>query len=766
MKKIIFTAIIYFISTSLFGQQIDKSAYPTLIPYPTNIEVKEGQFALSGKTQLTVNDGGRFINEIAYLQNLLKPVTGSYLSSEKGENVIEVNYSAQVANNEGYTMSITPQKLTITAKSPAGAYYATQTIRQLLPNEIELGKRITSQVNLPAMEIADQPAFEWRGTMIDVSRIFFSIEYLKKHIDRMALQKMNKLHLHLTDDQGWRIEIKKYPCLTSKSAWRNYIKEDSVCIQRSVEDPDYALDPRFIVKHDGQNDLYGGFYTQDQIRDLIEYAASKHIEIIPEIDMPGHMDAVIGCYPELTCTGKSAWGDLFSTPLCACNEETYTFVEEVLEEIIDLFPSQYIHIGADEVDKVTWKNSDACKTLMEKESLKSVDELQSYFVNRVQRFIESKGKKVIGWDEVLDGGINPDINIMYWRGWIKGITEKAVNNGNYVIMSSTSGLYFDAHQNRNTMEMVYNYKVYPDDVPVDKRHLIRGVQANMWTPTIPSENRADFMMFPRMIALSERAWTNKDLFDDFNKRLTQYYLRLDALKINYRLPDLTETATERVFLKETSFYEKSPVEYMTIHYTTDGSLPNSNSNLLEKPLKINKEIQIKYALFSLGGIRGEINTVNYKPSVMQKPSKVNAKNLKPGLSCDLYKAEFKKVEEISGTPEKFIVTNIKRPKGFRAWQFGLKYCGYINIPEAGIYSFFVTHQDGSILRINNQVIVDNNDLHNLKDKSAQVALEKGLHPINFDLVESGDGYVLKVQYSFNGGEVKDIPDNWFMHSKN
>ena len=324
-----------------------------IIPYPANIEAKAGQFQLSAKTQLVLNDNGRFTNEVSTLQSVLYPALGQYLSLNKGDNTIVFNYSPEITSPEEYKLDITPQSVTITAGTPAGAFYAVQTIRQLLPIEVEQGKKLLAPMSLPALSITDKPAFEWRGSHIDIARHFFSLDYMKRHIDRLSYYKMNKLHIHLTDDQGWRVEVKKYPKLTSEGAWRNYNNHDSVCIKNSKENPDFEIDHRFIINK-WEKDIYGGYFTQDQIKELVKYAESKHVELIPEVDMPGHMAAAISAYPFLA-EGKTGWGKKFSVPICPCNDDVYTFIDGVLDEIIELFPSKYIHVGADEVEKITWE---------------------------------------------------------------------------------------------------------------------------------------------------------------------------------------------------------------------------------------------------------------------------------------------------------------------------------------------------------------------------------------------------------------------------
>lgn len=761
MRKLF--VLLFFLSGAMLFVQNTKAQELALIPYPSNIQVEDGNFVINQNTKIVVTDMSKFGNEATYLQALLKSAIGKDVAISKSgtTNIIEIKYTSQLKKAEAYKLNITSNKISISASNGHGAFNALQTIRQLLPATIE-STNYTGQISvaLPNLQIEDSPAFDWRGMHLDVSRHFFTLDYLKKHIDRLSLYKFNKFHLHLTDDQGWRLEIKKYPKLTEEGAWRTFNNQDSACMKKAKENPNFIIDPRFIHEKDGKT-IYGGFYTQEEMKDLIAYAQSKHIEIIPEIDVPGHMMAAINAYPYLIEGEKSEWGETFSTPVCACKEEAYTFTKDVLQEVIDLFPSKYIHIGADEVEKTSWSNSELCKEFMKTHNLKNVDELQSYFVHEMQKFIEAHGKKIIAWDEILEGGTNPDVTVMYWRGWVKDAPKKAVLGNSKVIMTPTNPLYFDYVNNNISVNNVYHMEIIPADVPSDKAHLIQGAQANLWAEMIPTEQQAEFQMYPRMIALAERTWTNNtSRFDEFSQRLLKQYPRLDALGINYRLPDIEGFAQENVFIRSTDFMVKSPLSDMTIHYTLDGSIPAIDSPTLSKPLNISQPTLLKMALFSSGGVRGEIYSLNFKPTTLK--TAVTVKNASAGLRCDFFNKYYKNTSEIKGTPdETFIVENIKAPKETNA--FGLKFNGYIDIPETGIYSFFFNCDDGGVLYIAGETVVDNDGQHSAVMKSGQAALEKGLQPFQVDFLEGGGGYTLKLQYSVNGGAIQDIPDSWFKH---
>ncbi len=753
-----FTFIFFFFcSILLFGQNQSNNT-PAIIPYPSSVQFGEGDFNFDKETRLLVTDTERFGAEALYLQSLIKEVNGKELTitdaskNHDSAGFIELRYDQAIKTKEAYSLDISPAKVVITASDGHGAFNAIQTLKQLL---------LQNKNSLPVLKIEDSPAFTWRGMHLDVSRHFFTMEYLKKHIDRLAFYKFNKFHLHLTDDQGWRLEIKKYPKLTEIGAWRTFNNHDSACIVMAKENPNFNIDPRFIHQKDGKT-IYGGFYTQKEMKELIQYAQERHIEIVPEVDMPGHMMAAIKAYPFLV-DGEAGWGEIFSTPICPCKEDVYEFCKNVLSEIIDLFPSNYIHIGADEVDKKTWKESALCTEYMKQHDIEpgDMDKLQSHFVHEMQDFVESKGKKIIAWDELLDGGTNPNVTVMYWRGWVRNSPLNAVKGGSEVIMTPTNPLYFDYVNNNTSVNNVYHMDVIYKEIPADKQHLILGAQANLWAEKIPSEQQADFQMYPRMLALSERVWTNNtSRFDEFSGRLLKHYPILDHLGVNYRLPDIDGFAQENVYVGKTDFMVNSPLPDMKIHYTLDGSIPTTSSATLSAPVSISQPSLLKMALFSPTGVRGEIYSLNFKPVEMKKA--VSVEKTQVGLNCGFYDKYYKNTKEIVGNPdESFIVANIKAPKESKS--FGLKFDGYIDVPETGIYSFFFTCDDGGVLYIDDELVVDNDGQHSPVLKSGQAALEKGLHPFHLNFLEGGGGYTLKLQYTFNGSAPKDIPDSWFKH---
>lgn len=735
-----------------------------LIPYPTHLTTGTGNFTITPSSIIFTNSK-LFEKEAEMLAELFTNSFGSPLkiSAKSSRQSINFIQDESITEPEGYKLQITGKNIVLSAKEPAGMFRAVQTIRQLLPATIEAtqGQKVKS-LSLPAVKIEDAPAYEWRGMHLDVSRHFFSIDYLKKMLDLMAFYKFNKFHIHLTDDQGWRIEIKKYPLLTEMGAWRTFNNQDSMCMRLSKENPDFIIDPKHIIQKDGKT-LYGGFYTQDEMRDIVAYAAERHIDVIPEIDMPGHMMAAIDAYNYLSCDSTSTFGELFSIPICPCLPATYQFAEDVFTEIMDVFPSKYIHIGGDEVERSFWEKSAACKELMKREGMTNTAELQSYFIHKMEDFFHSKGRELIGWDEILDGGISSTALIMYWRTWVPKAPVVAAKNGNKVIMTPGEPLYFDAYPDKTSLSRVYHFNPIPTGLTPQEAKGIIGAQANIWTETIPSENRAEYMMMPRMTALSEVVWTGKKDYPSFLKRLDQQYPRLDILKINYRLPDIEGLKDHYAFTDTAVLRLEKPLPGLIIRYSTDGSLPTMESKELTGPLTINETTSFRLAVFKPDGTRGDIQEVIYDKQTYAKP--VSLPSGTQGLKAKWFKGFFKTTSLMNSRQAagEAIVKNVTVPKEALAPSFGVRFSGVINVPEDGIYTFYLGSDDGSLLHIADRLVVDNDGLHPYKEKNGQVALLKGAHKIALDFTEGGGGFRLTLKYSVNGSEPMDVPDNWFRH---
>jgi len=759
--RVTFLLSLLFFSTVVIAQ-VKESDYP-LIPMPASIKAGEGSFIITAGTKV-VSTGTHFKTEVNLLCNLFATSFGKPLSSSRTatDKSINIDYDASIKAEEGYKITITSKAVSLFAKNGAGMFMAVQTIRQLLPPSVESknNKTVTS-LHLPAVTIEDEPVYTWRGIHLDVSRHFFSINYLEKLLNVMSLYKFNKFHLHLTDDQGWRIEIKKYPKLTSQGAWRTFNNQDSICMEKSKDNPDFVIDKKHIIQKNGKT-YYGGFYTQQQLKELVKYAADRHIEIIPEIDMPGHMMAAIHAYPFLSGDGKSEFGELFTTPICPCLPTTFEFAENVFKEVMDIFPSKYIHIGGDEVDRTHWEKTAACKKLMEQEGFKTTAELQSWFIKKMEKFFTANGRQLIGWDEILDGGISSTALIMYWRTWVPQAPVEAIKNGNAVIMTPGSPLYFDYQPDKNSLPAVYNFNPVPSNVKEADRKFILGAQANLWAEQIPSEKRADYLYMPRMTALAERVWTNQSNYASYIKRLNYHYPRLDILKFNYRIPDLN-VLESYAFTNNTTLSVDKPLSNLAIKYTTDGTMPVSKSKIVNSPLQVNQSTFIRLAAFKPDGTRSDIYDIQFTKQAMASPAHVA--NLTSGLNCSWYKKQYATTTLIAADKPGgiAIVPGIVVPEEGKAPSFALQYRGYIEVPDNGVYTFFLTSDDASMLYIADRKVVDNDGMHSAKEKNGQIVLAKGPHAFALDFIEGGGGYTLKLQYSKNGEAPQDIPANWFKH---
>lgn len=524
-----------------------QSAKISIIPTPAEMIVSGSSFTITKSTKFSIKSNSKELKKITgYFNDILKKSCGFELKTEtisQKENLIILSLTNDdnSLGKEGYTFTSNDRGIVITASEPQGIFYGIQTLLQLLPEEIFAQKRTRiKELQIPSVKIKDYPRFSYRGMHLDVCRHFMPLDFVKKYIDLIALHKMNKFHWHLTEDQGWRIEIKKYPNLQKISAYRN-----GTLIGHYSDKP-----------HKFDNVKHGGYYTQKQIKEIIKYAQDRYVEIIPEIELPGHSLAALAAYPELSCTGgpfevSQLWG-IFDDVYCAGKENTFTFLENVLSEVAALFPSNYIHIGGDECPKTRWKVCPDCQARIKAEGLKDEHELQSYVIKRIEKFLSTKGKKIIGWDEILEGGLAPEATVMSWRGIEGGIA--AANQNHDVIMTPGSHCYFDHYQGKKeneplaiggytTLEKVYSYEPVPDKLPSEKHKYILGAQANLWTEYIKTPEKAEYMVLPRMDALAEVVWSpvDKKDYNDFKVRLEKQLKRYEHLKLNYSKSHYSET---------------------------------------------------------------------------------------------------------------------------------------------------------------------------------------------------------------------------------
>ncbi len=751
----------YFLLAVLqFGhaQSVKKGQNLPLIPYPQSVVTQAGTW--SPKTELLQfysDDLSFFEQEVNVLTQQVFAGKTLQLARNAGSANIVLLKDANI-KPENYQLEINAQGVHLSAGTPSGMFYGLQSLNQLL-----IAGKSKQALALPFMKIEDGPSFGWRGAHLDVARHFFSKEYIFRFIDLLAMYKFNKFHFHLTDDQGWRLEIKQYPKLAEMGGWRTYNNHDTALLERAKTNPDFDLPKEHLRERNGVVE-YGGYYTQEDMREILQYAAAKHIEVIPEIDMPGHMYMATKAYPELLLdAGEASWGKNFSTPICPCKEEAYTFVENVLSEVMELFPSKYIHIGADEVEKDSWEKSPLCQAWMKELNITDLDKLQSYFVNRVNTFITQNSKQAIGWDEVLDGGVDKSMTVMYWRGWEKDAPHKAASRGHEVIMTPTNPLYFDFLPNSSSLNSVYHFRPIPSDLPAQDRARIMGAQANTWTEMIPSVARLEFMILPRLTALAERVWTNKELFASYQERIVDHYQAWQQLGYSFRMPDLQGFADKQVIVDGKAVLKvHNPLTWAQVYYTTDGSLPLPTSPVFKDELVVREPSQIRFASITESGAKSELYQVDFVKDIWKKPVKASVKGRKNGLHTKFYDGKFPKVATIKGTVvREEVLNNVHIADTVNMPAFAAQLRGFMRAPKDGIYSFYFTCDDGGVLRIAEQMVVDNDGNHSPVMKSGQIALKKGLHDFAIDFIEAGGGFTLELHYSVDGGEVQAIPDDWF-----
>ena len=492
-----------------------------IIPEPTEQTIKQGYFS--------INENPNIISEFEFnsaatlLKNTIKELNS--ISEKKSKNVIIFSKNKKL-DLEEYTLDINSDEIIIEASSHLGAIYACQSLKQLI-----LLNNTKGSVKIQSQFIKDSPRFKYRGMHLDVGRHMYSIDFIKKYIDGLSMFKFNNFHWHLTEDQGWRIEIEKYPELNNVGSYR-----DSTLIGHYTDKP-WQFDKT----------RYGGFYTKDEIKEVVGYAEKRGINVIPEIEMPGHSQAAISAYPEFGCTGDNVgvaplWG-VFKDIYCSKNE-TFDFLEEIIDEIVELFPGKYIHIGGDEAPKTNWKACGNCQNVIDREKLKDEHELQSYFITRMEKYINAKGKQIIGWDEILEGGLAPNATVMSWRGVSGGIEAAKMNHE--VIMTPNATCYFDHYQAKNTdneplaiggytpIEEIFNYEPIPSELDESLHKYVIGAQGNVWTEYMKTSNQVEYMVFPRIFALSEVVWSkNKPSFEVFEKKVVDFYPILEDMDINY-----------------------------------------------------------------------------------------------------------------------------------------------------------------------------------------------------------------------------------------
>jgi hexosaminidase len=748
--------------------QLAQVAFP-IVPAPARVVPGPGVFPVTPATLVAADTANA---ELHALRDLLAATLarsfgvavtrGPDVARGDGVPTIVLRLDSTASPSpEGYRLEVTPQAVTLSARAPAGLFYGIQTLAQISPaGEAPRG--------IPAVLIEDAPRFPYRGMHLDVGRHLFPVQFIKRYIDLMAMYKMNTFHWHLTEDQGWRIEIKQYPRLTSVGAWRK-----ETILQKN-------FDP-----YVGDGVLYGGFYTQDQVRDIVAYARQRYVTIIPEIEMPGHSKAALAAYPELACTPgpfevSTLWG--VDRDIYCPTEHTFQFLENVLTEVMALFPGTYIHIGGDEAPKDRWRASAVAQELIKREHLKDEDELQSWFIRRIERFLIAHGRRLIGWDEILQGGLAPEATVMSWRGMDGGIA--AARQGHDVIMTPGSHVYFDYYQGDPTFEplaiggstpldKVYGFEPVPDSLTAAEATHVLGAQGNVWTEYMQTSDYVEYMVLPRMLALAEVVWSPKARRDwnDFVTRLPAQLRRLDALDVRYRLPEVTGLEADQLSLEDTTTVTLgSLLPDATIVYRVDVGATEGPVHAYDGPFRLPVTadgVVVTARAVLPGGRASPPRAARFSRTTLRAPATVRASDLTPGLALTYYEGRVSRTGQLAGLrARRHGVASAVALQGFeRPEEFGLRFEGYLRVPADGIYEFLLTSDDGSVLRIGKEVVVDHDRPHTATDRSGMVALAAGYHPIEVLFFQAGGGRDLRLQLHRRGDPLVPVPPDWLFHGR-
>ncbi len=732
---------LFFIFVCTFALASASAVAQNIIPKPNYYHSFGEQYYFYLTPDATIGYTNPSLKEAAeYLGSVLRPSTGYKLKTQKkvGTITLEIEKSMKAGS---YAVSVLNEGVVISGADYRGVIAGIQSLRQLLPAEIE-SRQLVSGVEwmVPCCEINDAPRYDYRGLELDVSRHFYTKQEIKDMLDVMALYKLNKFHWHLTDDQGWRVEIKRYPKLTQNGAWRKYNNQDLGC--NAVADKDQNEDMRVPTDRQKMVDgeaLYGGFYTQKDIREIVEYARVRGIDIIPEVDMPGHILAAEENYQGISCFEQTGWGAVFSSPACPGKESAMQFCKNVYEEIVQLFPYEYVHIGGDEVEKANWKKCPDCQKRMKDNGLKTEEELQSWFIHEMEKFLNSKGKKMIGWNEIIEGGLSETSTIMWWGSWVKDAPEVTTAHGNDLINTRNDIFYLDYNEGPEAVKNIYNHDATCGLPEAQQKHIL-GVQGNIWCEQIPTMNRMWYQTANRMLAIAELGWSASQPknFYEFEDRMLSNLPRFAVLNVRAKVMPLEGFSKVNAFVGEGRYHITCKDKSVEIRYTTDGSIPTQNSTLLNGDLVLTDNAEINFATFRKDGSRGDVtsakfNKETYSPAVKANPTRnglVSEWHEFPGIDCN----------KIAEAPlnNTYYMTDIAIPEGVKG-NIGLLTTGYIYVPETGIYTFTLTSDDGSDLFIDGANVVDMNKEQSPTTVVGQKALERGYHAIRVRYFDHNGG---------------------------
>ncbi len=739
-RRTVFPALLLLTSAACAGAQGLPEPEVNIVPRPATIKKLSGSFMLTGATRIVAEDeesrriAGLF-NEFLLEQHGLRleitsvrPRTSNYLSFSRT--------GAGDLRSEAYHLVIGAESIRVTGTAP-GLFYGMQTLTQLLP------VRLGATIELPAIDIEDQPRFGYRGVLLDVGRHYFSVAFIKKFLDLAAQYKINRFHWHLTDDQGWRIEIKKYPKLTATDA---------------------AVS--------GGDTSFVGFYTQEQIKDIVAYAQARFITVVPEIEMPGHSGAALAAYPELGCAP-------YDQAVAFCpKQETFTFLDNVLSEVITLFPGPYVHIGSDEVEKEGWRRSAEAQTIIAREGLKDEDELQSYFARRMERFLTSRGKRMIGWDEILQGGLAPRVIVMSWRGEDGGI--EAVRQNHEVIMTPSEFTYFDYYQGDArreplsiggliSLEKAYAYEPVPKQVAKADEKLILGAQAQLWTEYVATPEHAEYMMYPRLLAFAEAVWSPPAVrnYGDFQRRLPYQLGRLDKQDVRYRIPEPEGLKDLYTTSQDHAVVALSPrLPAAQIYYTLDGSEPTDESTLYRDPLQIalalEKPVSLKLVVVTPQGRRSAVYSATLLRRTYLESKRIDAQ---PGLAFALYDGKFTSARDIGRGVKvaKGIAVSTDLRQFDRSLNYAVQFDGCVNVASDDFYQFVVNSDDGAVLEIDDEVVIDNDGNHAPRVVAGHIPLRRGLHKFRLRYFQAEGGSSLDVSWAGSSGPLRPLEGSAICH---
>ena len=706
-----------------------------IIPAPVSLQQKEGAFKLGTSTKIYASSPeAKVVGE--FFASKLNQATGfnvAVVGEEPSSGISLLIDSSLDMGDEGYSLDVESKNVVVKAKTAQGLFYGMQSFLQLFPAEIESPTVVSGIAwKAPAVSIKDEPRFGYRGIMLDPCRHFMPIENVKKYIDVLSLFKINRLHWHLTDDQGWRIEIKKYPKLTEVGSKR-------------IE---------------GEGTEHSGFYTQEEIKEVVRYAADRFITVVPELELPGHEMAAIAAYPNLSCKGEPGtpriiWG-VEDIVMCPGKEDMFEFLEDVIDEMVPLFPSEYFHIGGDECPKTSWEKCPLCQARIRKEGLMgdkehtAEEKLQSYVIQRMEKYLATKGKKIIGWDEILEGGLAPTATVMSWRGEAGGIAA-ALMDHTVIMTPGGNGMYLDAYQGDPKIEPVtiggytplsktYGYDPIPDTLKtLGKENFILGVQGNTWAEYMYTEEKRDYMIFPRILAVAEIGWTPLDRKDykDFERRIENALVRLDGHGINYHIPLPEQPDGSCDFV---AFTDKATLAFKTSRpvkmvYTLDGSEPTPNSTAYTNPIEVTETTTLKIASVLPSGKMSKPRVITVEKQALAPAKEVKSKT--PGLKMEVTDGMYLNVDQLAGAKTwksapckelRALTSYVKTDESMRGVkQYAAVATGYVEIPEDGVY--FIS-SDNEEVWIDGKLLVNNGgEVKRFSRHDTSAALAKGLHEI-------------------------------------